>query len=137
MPKTLRIVLLSVLSGVLGLATLAAVLGSGFAVTMSQGFHVTAPAAMTPAPRASSDKEDRIPVAILLGANGSVATDVLGPYGVLASSPRFHVFTVSVRREPVALSGGLTAIPDYSVKDVLDGVAPQPAIIVNPAMSDP
>jgi putative intracellular protease/amidase len=140
MPKIVPALSTATLGVVLGVATLAAILGGGFAVTMARDFSVPEHAAPTVArlpspvrPRA----DDRIPVAILLGANGSVATDALGPYEVLARSPRFEVYTVSVRREPVALSGGLTAVPDYSVDDVSSGVAPEPAIVVVPAMADP
>ncbi|MBU2665148.1 DJ-1/PfpI family protein [Actinoplanes bogorensis] len=74
----------------------------------------------------------RIRVAVLLGASGSVATDVLGPYDVLADSSRFDVYTVSVGTDPVALSGGLTAVPDYGVDN-----APAPQIVVVPAFTDP
>jgi len=141
MPKIVSSVLITALGVLLGVATLAGILGGGFAVTMARDFSVPASAAGTErripvaAPAAADD--DRIPVAVLLGASGSVATDALGPYEVLARSSRFHVFTVSVRREPVALSGGLAALPDYSVDDVLSRAAPEPAVVVVPAMADP
>lgn len=140
MPKIASALLTAVLGVVLGAATLAALLGGGFAVTMARDFSVpeSAAGAASRLPRPAADqRDDRIPVAVLLGANGSVATDALGPYEVLARSSRFHVYTVSVRREPVALSGGLAVLPDYSVADVEAGVAPEPAVVVVPAMADP
>lgn len=140
MPKIVSSLLTAALGVVLGTATLAALLGAGFAVTMARDFSVPTSAAgaadRLPAP-AAAPPGDRIPVAVLLGANGSVATDALGPYEVLARSPRFQVYTVSVRREPVALSGGLAVLPDYAVGDVVSGVAPEPAVVVVPAMADP
>ncbi|MCU7724274.1 DJ-1/PfpI family protein [Actinoplanes sp. KI2] len=133
------------LSVVLGLAIPAAVLGAGFVVTMGRDFTVhngsaeSAEAASAAArePAAPAGGSGRIPVAVLLGANGSVATDVLGPYDVLADSARFDVYTVSVHAEPVALSGGLTAVPDHTTDDVRNGRAPLPRIVVVPAFTDP
>jgi putative intracellular protease/amidase len=134
---------------VLGLAIPAAVLGAGFAVTMARDFtvpagtavsaHVATPELTGPGVSAHSAPGDpgRIPVAVLLGANGSVATDVLGPYDVLADSARFDVYTVSVHADPVALSGGLAAVPDYTADDVRNGQAPPPRIVIVPAFTDP
>lgn len=140
MPRIVSALLTAALGVLLGVAALAAILGGGFAVTMARDFQVPTGAAATaarlPAP-AAAPAGDRIPVAVLLGAGGSVATDALGPYEVLARSPRFQVYTVSVRHEPVALSGGLAILPDYSVHDVVSGAAPEPAVVVVPAMADP
>jgi hypothetical protein len=43
---------------------------------------------------------------------GSVVTDVLAPYEVFARSTTLHVYTVSARRVPVPLTGGLRVLPD-------------------------
>lgn len=106
-----------------------ALLGAGFPVAMARDFTVTTADA---APVAREIATGRLKVAILLGRNGSVATDVLGPYDVLADSARFSVYTVSTSTDPVALSGGLTALPDYPVE-----TAPAPDIVVVPAWTDP
>ena len=75
----------------------------------------------------------RLAVAVVLGASGSVITDALGPYEVFARSPEFFVYTVSAR--PTAmLSGALAVVPDYSLSDVDAGTAPEPAVIVIPAV---
>ncbi len=67
--------------------------------------------------------QGRLPVAVVLGASGSVITDALGPYEVFARSPGFVVYTVSAR--PAAmLSGALAVVPDYSLGDVDAGTAP-------------
>ena len=75
----------------------------------------------------------RLAVAVVLGASGSVITDALGPYEVFARSPEFFVYTVSAR--PAAmLSGALAVVPDYSLSDVDAGTAPEPAVVVIPAV---
>ena len=80
--------------------------------------------------------QGRLPVAVVLGASGSVITDALGPYEVFARSPEFFVYTVSAR--PAAmLSGGLAVVPDYSLGDVDAGTVPEPAVIVIPAVVSP
>ena len=80
--------------------------------------------------------QGRLTVAVVLGASGSVITDALGPYEVFARSPEFFVYTVSAG--PAAmLSGGLAVVPDYSLGDVDAGVAPEPAVIVIPAVVSP
>lgn len=122
------------LAVLLALVIPAAVFAAGFAVTMSRDFAVTA---QPVPPRALPHPAGRIPVAVLLGANGSVATDVLGPYDVLADSSRFDVSTISTGPGPVALSGGLTTVPDYTVTDLRKGIAPSPRILIVPAWTDP
>ena len=78
----------------------------------------------------------RLAVAVVLGASGSVITDALGPYEVFARSPEFFVYTVSAG--PAAmLSGALAVVPDYSLGDVDAGMAPEPAVIVIPAVVSP
>ena len=80
--------------------------------------------------------QGRLAVAVVLGASGSVITDALGPYEVFARSPEFFVYTVSDR--PTAmLSGALAVVPDYSLGDVDAGAAPEPAVIVIPAVVSP
>jgi putative intracellular protease/amidase len=80
--------------------------------------------------------QGRLTVAVVLGASGSVITDALGPYEVFARSPEFFVYTVSAR--PAAmLSGGLAVVPDYSLGDVDAGTAPEPDVIVIPAIVSP
>jgi putative intracellular protease/amidase len=75
-------------------------------------------------------------VAVVLGASGSVITDALGPYEVFARCPEFFVYTVSARPAAV-LSGALAAVPDYSLRDVDAGTAPEPAVVVIPAVVSP
>lgn len=123
-----------------GIALSAAVLGgtaaAGFATTMAQDFApLPARSAATATTRPAAP--DRIQVAILLGRSGTVATDAMGPYGVFAASDRFDVRTVSASRAPVALSGGLTTVPDATFDDYASGRLPRPELVVVPAIADP
>ena len=81
--------------------------------------------------------EGRLAVAVVLGASGSVITDALGPYEVFARSPTFFVYTVSASRPTAVLSGGLAVVPDYSLDDVDAGLAPEPDVVVIPAVAAP
>ena len=81
--------------------------------------------------------EGRLGVAVVLGASGSVITDALGPYEVFARSPKFFVYTVSASRPTAVLSGGSAVVPDYSLEDVDAGLAPEPEVVVVPAVAAP
>src|SRR5215470_18216506 len=95
-------------------------------------------------PRPRPVPQGRLAVAVVLGASGSVITDALGPYEVFARSPEFFVYTVSagpaamLSAGPAAmLSGGLAVVPDYSLGDVDAGTAPEPDVVVIPAVVSP
>ena len=88
-------------------------------------------------PPARPVPEGRLAVAVVLGASGSVITDAFGPYEVFARSPRFFVYTVSASRPTAMLEGGLAVVPDYSLEDVDAGVAPEPDVVVVPAVTAP
>jgi len=81
--------------------------------------------------------DDRLAVAVVLGASGSVITDALGPYEVFARSPRFLVYTVSASQPTAMLSGGLAVAADYSLGEVETGTAPAPDVVVVPAVAAP
>src|SRR5437764_5205778 len=80
--------------------------------------------------------QGRLTVAVVLGASGSVLTDALGPYEAFARSPEFFVYTVSAGPAAV-LSGGLAVVPDYSLRGVDAGTAPEPDVVVVPAVVSP
>jgi putative intracellular protease/amidase len=79
----------------------------------------------------------RIVVAVVLGPRGSVGTDALAPYEVFARSPAFLVYTVSAGRAASVLSGGLALVPEHSLEDVDAGSAPEPDVVVVPAVAGP
>lgn len=119
-----------------GLAVVAGTLGLGVAHTMTESF---APRAVTARPTEAPIRAatGRLQVAVALGVGGTVVTDALAPYGIFARSDDYSAFTVSARRTPVGLSGGLSAIPDFTLDDVRTGRAPTADIIVVPAFADP
>jgi putative intracellular protease/amidase len=82
-------------------------------------------------------REGRLAVAVVLGASGSVITDAFGPYEVFARSPKFFVYTVSASRPTAMCSGGLAVVPDYALADVEAGLAPEPDVVVVPAVAAP
>jgi putative intracellular protease/amidase len=88
-------------------------------------------------PPAKPVPEGRLAVAVVLGASGSVITDALGPYEVFARSQEFFVYTVSASRPTAMLSGGLAVVPDYSLEDLDAGLAPEPEVVVVPAVAAP
>ncbi|GAA3440852.1 DJ-1/PfpI family protein [Planomonospora venezuelensis] len=135
LPRLLPRVLLGL---ALSTAVLAAAGSAGVAVTMGESF----PSEPLPAPpegwpAAAPVPPGRTVVAVVLGATGSVAGDVLPPYEVFARSERFAVYTVSERREPVALSGGLNVLPDHTLGEVEAGGVPEPDVVVVPAVVEP
>lgn len=80
----------------------------------------------------------RIPVAFLLSA-GAEVVDFAGPWGVFeyaippdAEESPFQLYTVAESIVPLKVSGGMTIVPDYALDN-----APQPKVIVVPAMGEP
>jgi hypothetical protein len=57
---------------------------------------------------------------IVLSLQGTNVADVLAPYEVLANTGAFNLYTVAVRREPVALTGGVDLIHDLSFGQLAD-----------------
>ncbi|MFC0681304.1 DJ-1/PfpI family protein [Lysobacter korlensis] len=131
--------MLSVAAGVLvGAIVVGSVIGLGVLQTMAQSFATRAAADLQlPPADARPDSGDKLQVAVAFGVGGSVVADALAPYGVFAKSEKFNVFTVSSDGAPVGLSGGLTAVPDYSIADLRSNRAPEPDIVVVPAFADP
>lgn len=86
-----------------------------------------------------SPARGKIPVAFLI-SQGADVIDWAGPWevfqnarvpgrGISASDTRpFELYVVAETKQPVAASGGLMVVPDYSFAD-----APQPSVIVVPA----
>ncbi|RKR30125.1 DJ-1/PfpI family protein [Arthrobacter oryzae] len=88
-----------------------------------------------PANRPSSS--GAIVVAVVLGASGTVGSDVLAPYEVFANSPKFSVYTIAASAAPAAVDGGPAIIPTYTFGDVAAGKARKPDVVVVPAVGAP
>jgi putative intracellular protease/amidase len=122
----------------LSAAWLAGVGAAGAAVSMRRAYPRAPQAGPAQGwPPARPVPEGRLAVAVVLGASGSVITDAFGPYEVFARSPEFFVYTVSASRPTAMLSGGLAVVPDHSLDDVDAGVAPEPDVVVVPAVAAP
>ncbi len=102
----------------------------------------TSPATATGVPANTSvplavPADGKVPVAFLLSP-GAEVVDFAGPWGVFeyadpagAENP-FTLFTVAEQKQPFAVSGGMVVVPNHSFAD-----APQPRVIVVPAMGPP
>ncbi|MFG2040673.1 DJ-1/PfpI family protein [Dactylosporangium sp. NPDC048998] len=133
-----RILARVLLGVVLFAVTLAGIGLAGVTVTMNDSYPSAAPAALAGGwPQPARAPAGRTVVAVVIGSTGSVVTDVLAPYEVFARSQHFFVYTVSARRAPVALSGGLQVVPDHAVADVDSGAVPAPDVVVVPAVVQP
>jgi putative intracellular protease/amidase len=76
-------------------------------------------------------------VAVVLGSSGTVGSDVLAPYEVFASSPKFSVYTIAALAGPAPVDGGPAIVPTYTFDDVRSGTARQPDVVVVPAVGAP
>lgn len=82
--------------------------------------------------------EGSIPVAFLV-SDGAVVIDFCGPWEVFQDvmipgrmEMPFQLYTVSESTKPIAASGGMKIIPDYTLE-----TAPAPKVLVIPAQSAP
>jgi putative intracellular protease/amidase len=124
-------------AGVAG-ASLAGVAAAGAFVSRRETYpHPRQDAPAQRKPAAAPAPAGRVVVAVALGARGSVGTDALAPYEVFARSPAFLVYTVSAGRAVSVLSGGLVLVPEHSLEDVDAGAAPEPDVVVVPAVAGP
>jgi putative intracellular protease/amidase len=78
-----------------------------------------------------------IVVAIVAGTSGTVASDLLAPYDIFASSPAFHPYVVAAHAGPVPLEGGPAVVPTHTFSDVDADPALRPDLVVVPALSKP
>ena len=86
---------------------------------------------------AASASSGRIEVAVVLGASGTVFSDALAPYEVFARSPRFSVAAVAANTGPAPVQADPRIEGASHVADITAGTAPQPDVIVVPAVADP
>lgn len=124
-------------AAVLAVLTLAGVAVAGMTATMRDvAGPEPAPGRERPAAHASSPGGS-ITVAVALGRTGTVFSDVLAPYEVFASSPRFTVYTVAGSVGPARTEGGPALFPVHTFQEVDAGAAPRPDVVVVPAVGDP
>lgn len=74
---------------------------------------------------------------VVLGSRGTVISDALAPYEILAATGAFNLYTVAAEATPVPLTGGLDVVPDLTFDQLdarLGGAGPQ--LVVVPALAD-
>jgi putative intracellular protease/amidase len=108
-------------------------------VPASQGLDAvgTSAAAQTAARSVAEGRGRRLVVAFVAGETGTVASDLLAPYDVFASSPAFSTYVVAADARPVSLEGGPALVPTHSFADVDADPALAPDLVVVPALTDP
>jgi putative intracellular protease/amidase len=145
-----RRILVSVLQLTLGLTTLAGVVLAGATVTgqsvnqpvptSSMGTASASLQYSEPAPAANptaASHGGRLVVAFVVGASGTVASDLLAPYDIFASSPAFTTYVVANVVTPAPLEGGPAVLPTYTFADVDGDPALTPDLVVVPALGEP
>ncbi len=146
----LRRVLNTTIAFTLGVATLAGIVVAGVIVT-GRGTHQqasarsveTAPASLQYAapghlanPTAIRHGR-RLVVAFVAGSTGTVASDLLAPYDIFASSPDFTTYVVADVATPAALDGGPSVLPTYTFAEVDADPTLRPDLVVVPALGKP
>jgi putative intracellular protease/amidase len=146
-----RRVLGTTLALTLGLATLAGAILAGATAT-SQGTHQPEPTSPTdttvaslqhaepgPAadPSAVPPRGRRLVVAFVVGSTGTVASDLLAPYDIFASSPAFTTYVVADVASPAALEAGPSVLPTYTFANVDADPTLKPDLVVVPGLGDP
>jgi len=89
----------------------------------------TQPLDLPPSPVLDPDKPT---VAVVLGNAVTEVADALAPYVAFKAAGAFNVVIVAAQRRPVALSGGLDVVPDFSFSDLDARLGRDPELIVVP-----
>jgi putative intracellular protease/amidase len=146
-----RRVLGTTLALTLGVATLAGAVVAGATAT-GQGTHQPEPTSPTDTSMASLQHAEpghatepsavlpqgrRLMVAFVVGSTGTVASDLLAPYDIFASSSTFTTYVVSDAGTPAALEGGPSVLPTYTFGKVDADPTLKPDLVVVPALGDP
>lgn len=90
-------------------------------------------ASLIPAPAAAPHDPNKPTVAVVLGADVTEITDMLGPYEMFARTGRYNVYAVAPTAASTTLTGGLRVRPHYSFEE-LDRrlLGAPPSIVVAP-----
>ena len=75
---------------------------------------------------------NKLTALFVLSTQGTEAMDLLGPWEILGQSGAFNLIAAAPERTPVATTGALGVLPEYSFAD-----APHADILVLPAVVDP
>jgi hypothetical protein len=116
-------------------------LGVGYVGLRSRVAAYTAPSPVQPPGRDFPPPPvldpDKPTVAIVLGNAVTEVADTLGPYVAFKTAGAFNVAVVADRRSPVALSGGLDVVPDFSFAELDAQLGRDPDLIIRSHPVDP
>jgi putative intracellular protease/amidase len=79
----------------------------------------------------------RIVVALVVGRSGTIASDLLAPYDIFASSPAFTTYLVAADAGPAPLEGGPAVMPTHTFAHVDADPALTPDLVVVPGLTKP
>ncbi|WP_427007363.1 DJ-1/PfpI family protein [Pseudarthrobacter sp. H2] len=127
----------AVLSVGLSLLTVVALAFAGTEVADAESHVRPSARELKDSPTNRPSSSGAIVVAVVLGSSGTVGSDVLAPYEVFASSPKFSVYTIAAQAAPAPIDGGPAIVPTYTFDDVRSGTARQPDAVVVPAVGTP
>jgi putative intracellular protease/amidase len=132
----------------LTLATVAGIVVAGAVVT-TRNLHQPVPTTSVTASRtayrepplraghASARHHHRLVVAFVAGESGTIASDLLAPYDIFASSPAFTTYVVAADAGPAPLEGGPAVMPTYTFADIDANSALTPDLVVVPGLTKP
>ncbi len=111
--------------------------GAGYGIANTSG-SVEAASAVTARQTGRPGHPGRpVVVAFVAGTTGTIASDLLAPYDIFASSPAFHPYVVAAHAGPVPLEGGPALVPTHTFAQVDANPALRPDLVVVPALSKP
>jgi putative intracellular protease/amidase len=146
----IRRVLGTTLTLILTAATLAGVILAGVVVS-SRSIHQPVPADSADVPASSLTHTEAggpknptvtrhgqpLVVAFVAGTDGTIASDILAPYDIFASSPAFTTYVVADAGRPVPLEGGPAVVPTHTFADVDADPTLRPDLVVVPGLTKP
>ncbi len=130
------------------LATLAGLVAAG-AIATDRSIHQPVPTTTAQASRTAYDEPARpagnvsvhhlrrLVVAFVVGKSGTIASDLLAPYDIFASSPAFTTYVVAAHAGPAPLEGGPAVVPTHTFTDVDRNPALTPDLVVVPGLTKP
>ena len=111
--------------------------GAGYGIANTSGYVEAASAATARQTGRAGRPRRPVVVAFVAGTTGTIASDLLAPYDIFASSPAFHPYVVAAHADPVPLEGGPALVPTHTFTEVDANPALQPDLVVVPALSKP
>ena len=111
--------------------------GAGYGIANTSGSVEAASAATARQTGRPGRPRRPVVVAFVAGTTGTIASDLLAPYDIFASSPAFHPYVVAAHADPVPLEGGPALVPTHTFAEVDADPALQPDLVVVPALSKP